>query len=146
MGYSLPAGIGAYFATTDRPVISLMGDGGLQMNIQELQMIAHYKLPMKVVVIRNNALGLIRDIHEKYYKKKYIGSVEGFSVPPLDLVAGVYNMKYIRIKDIKDIFCLEYIFRDSYAYMVEILIEGETYVRPELLGTDGLDKQSPYIS
>ena len=145
MGYSLPAGIGAYFAEQTRTIISNMGDGGLQMNVQELQMVAQYRIPIKVIVYKNNALGLIRDIHEKYYNRRYIGSVEGFSVPPLDKLASVYNMSYLKIDGEIPSDQLEKIFSDSNAWMIEVEMNSDTYIRPELLGTDALDKQSPYL-
>ena len=145
MVYSLPAGIGACFASSDSCVISIMGDGGLQMNIQELQMVKYYKLPLKVIVFRNHALGLIRDIQEKYYEKKYVGSITDFSVPPLDKIANTYDMKYIRVNGIEEICQLEKAFVDSHAYLIDILFDENTYVRPELLGMNGIEKQSPYL-
>lgn len=146
MGYSLPASIGAFFADKTKKVFALMGDGGFQMNIQELQMISYYKAPIKIIVLKNNALGLIRDIHEKYYERRYVGSVDGFSVPPLDKIAVAYNMRYFKISNYDDCNQLETIFRDERAWLIEIELIGNTYTRPELLGEDGLDHQSPYVS
>ena len=145
MGYSLPASIGAYFAQSAKKIIALMGDGGLQMNIQELQMIAHHKIPIKVFVFKNNALGLIRDIHEKYYYDRYVGSVDKFSVPPLDRISVAYGMKYYKIIDYADCDNLEEIIRDNNPWLIEIEMNSKTYVRPELLGSDSLDRQSPYV-
>lgn len=145
MGYSLPACIGAYFANKDRKAVAIMGDGGLQMNIQELQMVAHYRIPCKIIVLKNNALGLIRDTHEKYYDKRYVGSVDGFSVPPLDRIAEAYNLRYKRISNYNDCLNLKEIIEDDCAWMIEVELKGNTYTRPELLGPDGLDRQSPYV-
>ena len=145
MGYALPASIGAYFADSDNKSIAIMGDGGLQMNIQELQMISEYKIPIKVIVLKNNSLGLIRDIHEKYYSRRYIGSVKGFSVPALDKIASAYGMNYKKIIDYTECNGLSQIFEDDKAWMIVIELNGNTYVRPELLGLDRLDKQSPYL-
>lgn len=144
MGYSLPAGIGAFFAHKDHHIICIMGDGGLQMNIQELQVIAHYGLSIKIIIMRNDALGLIRDIQEKYYDRRYIGSIDGFSVPPLDRIADAYDMKYKRIDKIEDFTGLKEMLSDTQAYLIEIVVPQCSYVRPELLGMDELDRQSPY--
>ena len=63
MGYALPAAIGGYYATK-KPVYCIVGDGGLQMNIQELQFIVREKIPIKILVINNNALGMIRHFQD----------------------------------------------------------------------------------
>jgi acetolactate synthase-1/2/3 large subunit len=81
MGYSLPAGIGAHFASPDRQIICVMGDGGIQMNLQELQTIFREKIPVKIFVMNNKSLGMVRDFHEKYFNNKCFGSVEGFTSP-----------------------------------------------------------------
>lgn len=145
MGYSLPAAIGAYYADSSKNIMAFMGDGGLQMNIQELQVISNYSLPIKVIVLKNNALGLIRDVHEKYYNRRYVGSVIGFSVPPLDKLASTYNMHYIKVSEYEEILNLKSIVNSSEGYLVEVEMNGDTYTRPELLGLNSLDKQSPYI-
>ena len=66
MGYSLPAAIGAYYARGTQ-VISLSGDGGIQMNLQELQFIARENIPVKVVVFNNNSLGMVREFQERNF-------------------------------------------------------------------------------
>jgi len=71
MGFSLPASIGAYFAVKDRTVISVNGDGGFQMNIQELVTAAAYKIPLKIIVINNNNLGMVRQWQELFFGEKY---------------------------------------------------------------------------
>ena len=82
MGYSLPASIGAYYGTK-LPVICFTGDGGLQMNIQELQFIAREKLPIKVVVLNNSALGMIRHFQEMYFDDRYVQTLPegGYTSP-----------------------------------------------------------------
>ena len=76
MGYSLPAAIGAYYAT-HKPVICFNGDGGLQMNIQELAFIRRERLPIKVFVFNNYALGMIRHFQEMYFESNYVQTVKG---------------------------------------------------------------------
>lgn len=143
MGYSLPASIGAYYASPMSQIVAIMGDGGLQMNIQELQVIGQYQLPIMVIVLNNHALGMIRDVHEKYYSCRYIGSVEGFSMPDLEILAKAYKLEYKKIMGIQDIGLLKELCQDK-PYLVEFEFSGNTYIRPELLGNDGLDCQIPY--
>lgn len=145
MGYSLPAAIGAAFAKKDdTTVVAFMGDGGLQMNIQELQVVGAYQLPIITVVWNNHALGLIRDVHEKYYNCRYVGSVDGFSLPDLSSLAVAYRLGYVKVTSMDELSQVEPILKDHRPYLVEIEITENTYVRPELLGPDGLDHQFPY--
>ncbi len=62
MGYALPASIGACFALNKKPVICIAGDGGFNLNIQELQTVFHYKLPRKMFVINNRSTGIIKKL------------------------------------------------------------------------------------
>lgn len=71
MGFSVPASIGAAFAVKDRPVISISGDGGFQMNMQELTTAAYNKLPIKFFIINNSFLGMVRQWQELFHKEKY---------------------------------------------------------------------------
>lgn len=71
MGYGLPAAIGAQMAARDRTVIDIAGDGSIQMNIQELATARQYKLPVKVAILNNNYLGMVRQWQELFYDKKY---------------------------------------------------------------------------
>ena len=71
MGYSLPAAIGAQFGCPEKSVWSLMGDGGFQMNMQELGTIMEHKLPIKIVIFQNGYLGMVRQWQELFYDKNY---------------------------------------------------------------------------
>ncbi len=71
MGFSVPAAIGAAFAVKDRPVISINGDGGFQMNIQELVTARAYKLPIIFIIINNSFLGMVRQWQELFHDEKY---------------------------------------------------------------------------
>ncbi|ACF14089.1 acetolactate synthase, large subunit, biosynthetic type [Chloroherpeton thalassium ATCC 35110] len=71
MGFSLPAAIGAAFGVQDKPVISISGDGGFMMNIQELVTAAYHKIPLKIFLINNSYLGMVRQWQELFHEKKY---------------------------------------------------------------------------
>lgn len=71
MGFSVPAAIGAGFAIKDRPVISISGDGGFQMNIQELTTAVANKIPVKFIIINNSFLGMVRQWQELFHAEKY---------------------------------------------------------------------------
>lgn len=142
MGYSLPAAIGAYYANPDATVVACMGDGGLQMNIQELQVIGSLQLPITLLVMNNHALGLIRDVHEKYYDKRYVGSVWGFSMPDLADLCKAYHLNYVKV----DASCpIEKAMKEVPSpKIMELEFVDNTYVYPELGGNDAIDCQMPY--
>ena len=75
MGYGLPAAIGAQIAYPDKTVIDIAGDGSIQMNIQELATIKQYNLPVKIVVLNNNYLGMVRQWQELFFDKNYSETV-----------------------------------------------------------------------
>jgi acetolactate synthase-1/2/3 large subunit len=71
MGFSLPAAMGAAFGRNDLPVVSISGDGGFQMNAQELATIVEHKLPMKIFIINNGFLGMVRQWQELFWRRRY---------------------------------------------------------------------------
>lgn len=96
MGYSLPAAIGAFFAGNNS-IVSINGDGGLQMNIQELQTIKQYNIPIKIVVINNNCLGMIRSLQTKMFSNRYYASLTDYSAPNWGNIAAAFDMEYLLV-------------------------------------------------
>ena len=93
MGYSIPASIGARFAAPDRQIVTVCGDGAFQMSMYELGTIAVAKLPMKIIVVKNRYLGLVREHQEKVYEGHYFGTqLEDY--PRYDSLAKAYDMQY----------------------------------------------------
>lgn len=97
MGFGLPASIGAQIAAPDRVVISVLGDGGFQMNPQELAVIREHNLPVKIVIINNMALGMVRQWQELFYEKRYSHSVVP-GQPDFIKLAEAYGIKGYRIQ------------------------------------------------
>ena len=93
MGYGLPAAIGAAFGVHDRPVVLFCGDGGFTMNIQELVTAAHYKLPVKLFLINNNFLGMVRQWQELFHQEKYSFTDLQQSNPDFVRVAEAFGVK-----------------------------------------------------
>lgn len=75
MGFGLPAAIGAQLAFPDKTVVAVVGDGGFQMTMQELATLKQYNLPIKVVIVNNEALGMVRQWQEKFYDERYSESL-----------------------------------------------------------------------
>ena len=103
MGYSLPAAIGSCFANPEKTVISFTGDGGLQMNLQELQSVCTHNLPIKIFVFNNHSLGMIRESQMKYHNSRFVGTENGYGVPDLKKLAFAYGINYFQWQ--KDIIC-----------------------------------------
>lgn len=133
MGYSLPAAIGAYYASR-KSVVCVTGDGGLQMNIQELQFIVREKLPIKIVVFNNNALGMIRHFQEMYFNGNYYQTKPsgGYDAPNFSQIAAAYGIRSIcwNLDNLPLDPVLE--FYDDLPLLVEIRIKEDTYIFPKL--------------
>jgi acetolactate synthase-1/2/3 large subunit len=92
MGFGLPAAIGAQFARPDKLVFSIVGDGGFQMSIPELATIANHALPIKIIVMNNGYLGMVRQWQELFYANR-LSQVELTSFPDPEKLAGAYGFK-----------------------------------------------------
>jgi acetolactate synthase-1/2/3 large subunit len=90
MGFGLPAAIGAQFARPDKLVFAIVGDGGFQMSIPELATIANHKLPIKIVVMNNGYLGMVRQWQELFFNNR-LSQVALTSFPDVEKLAGAYG-------------------------------------------------------
>ena len=97
MGFAIPVGIGAYFAAPDRGVIAILGDGGFQMSIPELQTIAHSRVPLKMVVFNNQILGLMWHFQNENFKSGHPATEDGYSCPDLQKLAAAYGIPSMRL-------------------------------------------------
>ena len=145
MGYSLPAGIGAYFASPDRQIICIMGDGGFQMNVQELQTVSREKIPAKIFVLNNNSLGMIRCYQEKYFNNKCVGSVEGFTNPDHEKLAYAYDIAYTKISTNRDFDKLDHGLTRDEPHLFEIILSPLTQAIPEPAPGRPVEDQLPLL-
>jgi len=101
MGYGLPAAIGACFVDKTQEVVCLEGDGSLQMNLQELQTIVHYQLPLKLIVINNEGYLSIKMSQASFFNGNEVASGKdtGVSFPDLEKIANAYGIPYVAIKN-----------------------------------------------
>jgi acetolactate synthase-1/2/3 large subunit len=101
MGYGFPAAIGAQFARPGETVIDIAGDGSFQMNIQELGTVAQYRIPVKVMILNNMYLGMVRQWQELFYERRYSYT----ELPPVDFVriAGAYGIEGERVDAVEDV-------------------------------------------
>src|SRR5271154_1807833 len=129
MGYGLPAGIGAKFAAPDRTVVVVSGDGSIQMNIQELGTAVQYNVDVKVVILNNYYLGMVRQWQGGFYQERY--SYSAMSVPNFVKLADAYGAKGFRIEKAKD---LSRIMAEAFAtpgpVLIDVVIPKEEAVMP----------------
>jgi acetolactate synthase-1/2/3 large subunit len=98
MGFALPAAMGASLAT-GMPVVMIAGDGGMQFNIQELETIAYHHLPVKIVVLNNQSLGMVRQFQQSYFQERYPATSWGYSAPDFSEVARAYRIEGLTVSD-----------------------------------------------
>ena len=97
MGYSIPAAIGAKMAFPDRQVVAVCGDGSFQMSLNELATMLQNNIKVKVIVMKNMYLGLVREYQYNNYNENYI-AVELGDIPNLEYIAKAYDMDYFHVK------------------------------------------------
>jgi acetolactate synthase-1/2/3 large subunit len=98
MGFELPASIGSQIAEPEKMVIPIFGEGSFQMNIQELQTIVQYKLPIKILLFNNGAYGAIEITQKNFFKAKFgVDYSSGLSFPDSEKIATAYGIKYLSV-------------------------------------------------
>ena len=146
MGYALPAAVGAAFADPGRPVICLSGDGGFQMNVQELQTVRLHDLPVKAFVFNNRSLGLIRIYQQKAMGGRVPGSVEGFGSPEYKTLADAYGFRYARIDEEIEDKRMKAMLTDPAPYLIEVCVHEGSTCCPEPTYMRSVENQSPILS
>jgi len=129
MGFALPAAYGAKMAQPEREVVAIIGDGGFQMNIQELGTIFQSKIPVKIIVLNNNFLGMVRQWQELFFDKRY-ASTELIN-PDFITIAKGYSFETNKIEERKDLeSALQTMLDYDGHYFLEVIVEQEGNVFP----------------
>lgn len=124
MGFTIPAAIGACFASKNKKnILAITGDGSLQMNIQELQTIFHHKLNLKLIVFNNDGYLSIKTTQEKFFNGRLIGTnpKSGISFPSLKKIAGAYGIKYSKLSSDSDLSRLVNLFNIKGPIIIEVI-------------------------
>ena len=143
MGYSLPAAIGAKIAQPDRQVVCFIGDGGFQMNIQELQTVKHYGLDIKIVILNNSGYGIIKQFQDAYFESRYEATGRGYSVPDFGSITRGYGLEYMEVENIKD---LESAMSLNGACVIDVALPQNTQITPKVEMNRFIHDQFPYGS
>jgi acetolactate synthase-1/2/3 large subunit len=142
MGYALCAAIGAKLAKPERQVVSYNGDGGLQVNIQELQTIKHLGLDIAIVVMNNSSYGIIKQFQDSYMESRYTASQDGYSTPDFGAVARAYGLDFQRVEQMSDL-TPELFGRGP--ILIEVVLSDQTLIEPKLEMGRPINDQYPYL-
>ena len=146
MGWGLPAAIGVAI-DTNKMVVCIDGDGGFQMNIQELQTIKHYNLPVKIFIMNNSCYGIIKQFQDAYFDSRYTATEShDYSVPDFIKIAEAYGIKAVEANknNYKDIINLA--INESGSILVNVVIDREQKLTPKLEFGNPLEDMSPYLT
>jgi acetolactate synthase-1/2/3 large subunit len=130
MGFGLPAAIGAQFAHPGKLVFALVGDGGFQMSIPELATVANHALPVKIIVMNNGYLGMVRQWQELFYNNRLSSvTLEGFPDP--EKLAGAYGFKGSTVENPRELrSVLEAVVREPGPYLLNVKVAPYENVYP----------------
>jgi acetolactate synthase-1/2/3 large subunit len=129
MGFALPAAMGAKVAAPHQQVIAIIGDGGYQMTIQELGTIMQYKIPVKILVLNNNFLGMVRQWQQLFHGKRY--SFTEMDNPDFVKIAEAYRITADKVTEQKDLeTALKKMLAADTSYFLEVVVEKEDNVFP----------------
>ncbi|MDO9375579.1 MAG: thiamine pyrophosphate-binding protein [Ferruginibacter sp.] len=136
MGFALPASIGASLAFEKQPIVVVTGDGCMQLNIQELQTIVRNKLPIKIIVMNNQNLGMIRQFQDSYFESRYQSTFWGYSAPDFEKISVAYGIPGKTIREPGEIAsALDWIWSDEnarQAVVLQVMIDPHTNTYPKI--------------
>lgn len=129
MGFALPAAVGAKLGSPEEEVIAVIGDGGFQMTIQELGTILQSKVDLKIIILNNNFLGMVRQWQQLFFDKRYSGTeIEN---PDFVAIARGYSIESTKITQRNELnLALESMLNHKGAYLLEVVVEQEENVFP----------------
>lgn len=143
MAYSLPAAIGAQLSNPESPVFCFIGDGGFQMNIQELQTIVQYKLPIRIIIQNNFGYGIIKQFQDAYFEGRHFATGEGYSVPDFGKIVEAYGIPYSRVQTIKEIEDVN--FTDG-PMVIDMHLPPNSLITPKTEMNRFIHDQFPYVN
>lgn len=146
MGFALPAAIGASLGTGKRAIV-IVGDGGFQMNIQELEVIKRRNLPIKIFIMNNANLGMVRQFQEIYFEKRYIGTHKDYSVPNFERIALAYGLKSSTVVSTHDAYAkIKETLLSNEAEVINVCLEETmTTVEPKLIVNKPIEDMYPFL-
>jgi acetolactate synthase I/II/III large subunit len=142
MGYSLPAAIGAQLMNPDKKVYCFIGDGGLQMNIQELQTIVAYNLPITIFIQNNFGYGIIKQFQDAYFGGRHFATGEGYTVPDFESISKAYKIPYLKVSSEKGLKSIDIPHGFS---LIDLHLPADSLITPKTEMNRFIHDQYPYI-
>jgi acetolactate synthase-1/2/3 large subunit len=135
MGYGLPASVGASFAAPGQEIVSINGDGGIMLNLQELQTVHHFKQPMKIFVFNNDGYVSIKHTQQNFFKGYFVGvdTASDLSCPDWERIAYGFKFPYIKIEthdNMRSIICKALNMEGP--VMVEVMLDPLQVIQPKV--------------
>ena len=144
MGFGLPAAIGANFAT-GKPVVSINGDGGMQCNLQALEVVSSHCLPLKMVVFNNKSLGMVSQFQDEYFESRMQSTVWGYSAPDFEAVSKAFGIPARTISatgEIPD--ALEWLWKNpGEPALLVVMVDIDTKISPKVAFGRAIDDMDP---
>lgn len=146
MGCALPTAIGATISTGKRAIV-IVGDGGFQMNIQELEILRRRNLPIKIFIMNNANLGMVRQFQEIYFEENYAGTKKDYSVPAFEKIGNAYGLKSCTVTNKEDIYnTIKEALSNDLPELIDIqLVESLTTVEPKLIVNKPIEDMYPFL-
>ncbi len=146
MGYALPAAIGAWFAEK-RPVYCVIGDGGFQINIQELQTLVNYGIPVRMIIMNNRGYGIIKQFQDLYLDGRHIATGEGYSCPDFRKIAEAYGVACMNVENDSQIAnALNSLESQSGSLMLNVNVQPTEKLEPKLGWGRPIEDQLPLLN
>jgi len=147
MGFALPAAMGAVLADAKNPVLVVAGDGGFQLNIQELQTVARNQLPIKMVILNNHCHGMVRQFQQSYFEERYQSTYWGYSAPDFTNVANAYGIDACSVESPSDVSVgLERMWSNPDApFLLEVVINTLANAYPKIAFGYPLTEMEPNV-
>lgn len=146
MGFALPAALGAAKALPGRRALAIAGDGGIQVNIQDLEVIVSHNLPVKVVVFNNNCLGMVRQFQDMYFGGRRQSTVIGYGCPDLVKIAKAYGLPAFSINSLEGAEAIiDSAFSIAGPAYIEVAITQNSCVNPKLVVNRPIEDMSPHL-
>lgn len=146
MGYALPAAVGACFAAGKKLVLMIAGDGGFQLNIQELQTVVHHRLPLKLIILHNNSLGMIRQFQDSYFDSRYQSTAWGYSAPNFEKIGEAYGISSKTISETNQIDeGMQFLFSDvEKPVLLQVMIHSKANAYPKIAFGKPITEMEPF--
>lgn len=139
MGYGLPAAIGASVAQPSKTVVLFAGDGGIQMTSEELILLSQYELNIKVFIVNNQRLGMVKQWQELFCDKRYSSTILDHN-PNFEYLAKAYKLDYLKINDVSELDKISEVFIDDKPMVIEVIIDSDAQVLPMIPANESFEE------